>query len=164
MVSFGTFFRILEDYGKTAYYTWRAVDRSSSQRLHRFAQDLIKNGYLPTPQMYMDDLHMSIIRTENELMNYVPDKRGVAVLPVRWALLGKNPNYYLCLITQIPDRVMDQIAHARKEKAQFVFENFLPHISLMRFRTNQIDFEGLPLPKFQIHLEGEERHHFNEFL
>lgn len=169
-MSFGTFRCVPQlviehqEQADTIFYTWRLVDRPTVIRLQRFIQDLVARNVLPTPSLYPDDMHMSIIRTENELMNYVPDKQAISVAPIRWQLLGSDPNYYLCLIVEPPERVYNQIELAKKQKATFVFETFLPHISVVQYHTKHIEIDQLNLPDFHIILEGEERHHFNEFM
>lgn len=166
MMSFGSFRQIPhqainEAYGNTVYYTWRAVDRQTTIKLQSFVQDLVAQDYLPTPILYPNDVHMSIIRTENELMNYVPDQQTIQVKPLRWELLGGSPYYYLVLITELHYRVEQQIELAKKQKAKFVFQSFLPHVSVAQYKTKQIEADSLPVPKFKIVLEREERHHFD---
>lgn len=169
MMSFGTFSdlppaALAEAYGNTVYYTWRAVDRPTTLRLQHFVQDLVAQRLLPVPKSYPTDIHMSIIRAENDLMNYVPDRQSIRVKPIRWALLGGAPHYYLAIITELHQRVQSQLDHAKKQKAQFVFESFLPHISVAQYDTKQIDIHSLPIPAFSIVLDGEDRHQFDHSM
>jgi hypothetical protein len=168
MMSFSAFSRIpsllFEEGGDTMFYTWRATDRATTVSLHRFVQTLVANGSLPSPSLLPPDIHMSIIRSENDLPNYVPDKQTIRVKPLQWRLLGGNPNYYLAIITTPHDRIKKQLEIAKKMKAELVFPNFLPHISVAQFKTRHVEFEHLPLPKFDIVLEAEERHEFNKFM
>lgn len=152
-----------EEGGDTVFYTWRATDRNTTARLHGFVQTLVTNGSLPTPSLLMPDIHMSIIRTENALLNYLPDPQTIRVKPLQWRLLGQK-NYYLALITTPHERIKKQIETVKKMKGRFVFPNFLPHISVAQFKTRNVEFAHLPLPTFDIVLEAEERKEFDSTM
>jgi len=153
---------MIEAFGHTAYYTWRAVDRATVKKIQHVTQDFVRQGLIPEPAMHIDDMHMSIIRTENEIPTYTPDKQTIHVRAKEWRLLGGHPNYYLVLICDLHPRVDRQVHTAAHLGAKFVFKGFLPHISVAQYKTNKVDVTDLPLPSFTITLEAEEVVQFND--
>lgn len=164
MMPFGSFARIpmelYEAYGDTAFYTWRSVAPESVLDLHEFATDLITTGQVPSAPM-IPDLHLSVVRCENDVPLYTPDSTPIQIKPLRWEILGRGASYFLSLITELHPRVDTQVKRAKQQGGRFLFASYLPHISVLKFDTRDIQITGLPLPGFPISLNAEEPVPFN---
>ena len=125
------------------------LSEESSNELYQWCID----SKIPNP-IKPNDLHCSVITSNNILSGYVPDERALKIMPMSYSLTMLG----IALVIKFQSHSLNEAyLRAKHAGAKFVYPTFCSHISLSYLVWEDFDFHSLSIPVFPIVLEREEK-------